>query len=104
MRTIFWATCAALAVILAPLPVEAAEECFADWSKAAPIVREKGLATVEALSRRSRAMLGGDIVKATLCRQEGTYVYRLVLRGEAGTLRNVVLDARDPFGADRASR
>jgi hypothetical protein len=45
--------------------------CIADWSIAAPIVHKEGLATVEALSRLAQAKISGNIVKTTLCEEDG---------------------------------
>jgi uncharacterized membrane protein YkoI len=72
--------------------------CYADWSVAAPIVRKEGLATVEALSRLAQARISGDIVKTTLCKENGGFVYRLVIRSPKGRLFNRTVDARAPFG------
>jgi uncharacterized membrane protein YkoI len=72
--------------------------CYADWSVAAPIVRKEGLATVEALSRLAQARISGEIVKTTLCREGGGFVYRLVIRSPEGRLFNRTVDARAPFG------
>lgn len=72
--------------------------CYADWSVAAPIVKQEGLATVEALTLAARAKLKGDILKTTLCRENGVYVYRVVLRGADGRLTQVTVNAKSPFG------
>jgi hypothetical protein len=79
-------------------PGRAAPGCYADWSVAAPIVRKEGLATVEALSRLARSNISGDIVKTTLCKENGGFVYRLVIRSPGGRLFNRTVDARAPFG------
>lgn len=83
---------------LASAPATAGEECFADWSEAAPIVRKEGLATVESLSGQARDKLDGEIVKTTLCQERGSYVFRLIVRRANGQLKSVTLDARRPFG------
>jgi uncharacterized membrane protein YkoI len=73
------------------------DDCYGDWSVAAPIVREEGLVTVEQLSVAARANLKGDIVKTTLCRERGEYVFRLVVKSLNGQLRGLTVDARRPF-------
>lgn len=86
-----------LAAALAPMPLSAGG-CYADWSVAAPIVRKEGLTTVEALSRLAASRLAGEIVKTTLCQDNGEFIYRLVVRGPDGKLANRTVDARAPFG------
>jgi hypothetical protein len=71
--------------------------CYADWSVAAPIVRKEGLATVEQLSAQARVRFAGDIVRTTLCEEQGGFVYRLVIRDHDGGYRNKTVDARLPF-------
>jgi len=39
----------------------------------------------------------GDVVKVTLCREEGRYVYRLVVRTPAGQHKSLTVDAKEPF-------
>ncbi len=71
--------------------------CIADWSIAAPIVHAQGLTTVEALSRMAATELPGTIVKATLCEENGAFVYRILVRDAGGKLTSRTVDARAPF-------
>ena len=79
-------------------PVGATDACITDWSIAAPIVHQRGLATVEALSRIAAAEIPGNIVKTTLCQENGAYVYRILVRDAQGRLTSRTVDARVPFG------
>jgi uncharacterized membrane protein YkoI len=92
-------TVAAFVLLAGALPWEraAAAGCYEDWSIAAPIVREQGLATVETLARRAEKKISGDIVKTTLCEEKGGFVYRLLIRDPNGRLTNHTVDARTPF-------
>jgi uncharacterized membrane protein YkoI len=82
-------------VVLATSPAQAAG-CYADWSEAAPIVMKEGLTTIEVLAQTARAKISGDIVKTTLCEENGGFVYRLLIREPAGRLVNRTVDARLP--------
>jgi hypothetical protein len=82
--------------VLTPLPAHAGG-CYADWSEAAPVVMKEGLTTIEALAKTARGKLSGDIVKTTLCEENGSFVYRLLIRESAGRLVNRTVDARIPF-------
>lgn len=95
LRNILSLLISSLAVLNAPPAVAA---CIADWSDAAPIVRKEKLATVEALSRIAASEVPGVIVKTTLCEENGSFVYRLLVRDTHGQLLNHTVDARSPFG------
>jgi uncharacterized membrane protein YkoI len=71
--------------------------CYPDWSVAAPIVRKERLTTVETLARQAQAEISGDIIKTTLCEENGGFVYRLLIRDAKGRLSKQTVDARAPF-------
>lgn len=77
---------------------QAGEQCIDDWSIAASVVRKEGLATVEQLSQLAQKTGAGHIVRTTLCRGEGAFVYRIVVKDGKGQLRSLIVDARKPFG------
>lgn len=90
---------AALALIsLAGAPAKAADDCISDWSLAAGVVRKESLATVEQLLQLAKKVVGGAIVRTTLCQEGGAYVYRIVVKEPGGRLKTVTVDARKPFG------
>jgi uncharacterized membrane protein YkoI len=74
-----------------------ADRCYADWSDAAPVVRREALLPTEMLLQQARLRKLGDLVRITLCEQQGRYVYRLVVASAPGRLRNMTVDARQPF-------
>lgn len=76
---------------------EAGDACFADWSVAAGVVKKEGLATVEHLSSLAKTAGTGDIVRTTLCEENGRFVYRIVVKDGKGQLKSLTVDARKPF-------
>lgn len=89
-----------VAALLWVVPVSAVlaeDNCISDWSEAAPLVRQHGLMPVEKLTPLARQKLKGDIVKVTLCKENGAYVYRLVVREPSGPMRTITVDAKTPF-------
>ncbi|MCB1522101.1 MAG: hypothetical protein KDJ37_16240 [Hyphomicrobiaceae bacterium] len=89
----------ALFIAHAPSPARATDDaCIEDWSKAARVVVEEKLIPVERLSRIAVALVNGAIVRTTLCREQGTYVYRFLVRDRMGHLRKYAIDARNPIG------
>jgi hypothetical protein len=87
---------AATIVTTTPRP---APVCIGDWSEAGPIVRAEGLVTIERVSRIARDKAHVEIVTSALCKAEERFVYRLTVRGQAGALRTMLVDARQPFGS-----
>jgi uncharacterized membrane protein YkoI len=73
-----------------------AEDCYSDWGLAGEIVRREKLVTVQQLTQPGTALVTGEIVKTTLCKDGDDYVYKLVVRGAGGQLKTVVVDARRP--------
>ncbi len=89
----------AAVAVAGPAVAEGPAKCFASWSEAAPIVKREALAAVEQVSALARPSLSGaEIIKTTLCEEQGRYVYHLVVREVAGQLKLVAVDARRPFG------
>lgn len=84
------------ATVLLTSPAAAASRCISDWSEAAPIVRKEGLYTVEKLTSEARGKIKGNIVKTTLCQDDNTWVFRLIVRVK-GNLRMMTVDAKNPF-------
>lgn len=79
-------------------PAQAGDDvCVTDWSEAAIIVKNEGLLTVDKLAEQAKAHNAGDIVKTTLCTENGKFVYRLVVREEKGQLKSLTVDAKTPF-------
>jgi hypothetical protein len=72
--------------------------CFANWSEAAPIVKKEALVDVADVSALARTTLAGaEVVKTTLCADQGRYVYRLIVREPKGQVKMLLVDARKPF-------
>lgn len=86
-----------LILVGAVTPGRAGETCFADWSVAAPVVKKEGLATVEQLSQLAKSSGSGDIVRTTLCQDDGRFTYKIVVKDAKGQLKSLSVDARKPF-------
>ena len=77
-------------------PAVKAADCLNDWAAASQIVKSENLLTVEQLPSVAADQIQGQIVKTQLCRENGGYVYRLVVRDPKGQMKQVVIDARSP--------
>ena len=91
----------ALLIAFAPAPhvvaTAAEEQCFQDWSEAAPVVRKEALRSAKDVRDLARKHRKGQVLTITLCQDSGKYVYKLVILGEAGRVENVTVDALAPF-------
>ena len=89
---------AAAALSAAPaLAAVPADHCFADWSDAVPVVQREALTAVRDLHVQARQRNVGDVVRVTLCAQQGRFVYRLLVREPKGSVVPLTVDARRPF-------
>jgi len=83
-------------------------DCFAEWSDAAIVVREKALTPVRDLHTEARRRNLGDIVRVTLCtdrsKSRQPYVYRLLVREPDGRVVTLVVDAIAPFTEQPSGR
>lgn len=87
-----------LAAPAAPAP----GTCLDDWSDAAPIVVSEGLTPARDIQIHARRHYASDLVRITLCREEGGYVYRLLLRDDRGRINHLKINAL-PVSASAAS-
>jgi hypothetical protein len=79
-------------------PAGAAQtRCWPDWSEARLVVQRESLATVSHVHDLIQRRKAGDLVRVTLCSEQGRYVYRLMIREPVGRVVNTTVDARDPF-------
>jgi uncharacterized membrane protein YkoI len=73
----------------------AVAKCWTDWSDAAVIVRRETLMPIERANKFARDKHpGAEVIKVTLCEEQGKFVYRLLLRERQGQLKTELLDAR----------
>lgn len=87
----------AAALVAEPATAAPPERCYPDWSQAAEIVRAESLVTAKDVHERARTGQIGDVVRMTLCEDNGRYVYRLVVREAKGQVVKLTVDARRPF-------
>jgi uncharacterized membrane protein YkoI len=72
-------------------------QCYPTWSEASGVASSENLMPVERLSQMARARYKGEVVKTTLCRERGRFVYRMVIREARGVFKTVTVDAHRPF-------
>ena len=87
------ATLGASAASASPPPAT----CCAGWSDALPVVQREALASVSELHADARRQKLGDLVRITLCSDQGRFVYHLLVREPQGRVVPMVVDAHHPF-------
>ena len=85
---------AALAAAFLATAGHATEPGCVEWSRAGPIIAEKGLVPANVIFKEVQKRAGGKIVSQALCNFGGQFVYRLVVLGPTGEVANVTVDAR----------
>ena len=73
--------------------------CFTEWSDAVPVVHREALTAVRDIHSQARRRQLGDVVRVTLCSDDGRFVYRLLVREPKGGIVSMTVDARRPFEA-----
>lgn len=95
-------TSQALSPGISPLqsaPPLAETKCWTDWSEAALIARREVLTPIERINKLARDKHpGAEVIKVTLCEEQGKFVYRLLLRERQGQVKSELMDARQPAG------
>ena len=71
-------------------------QCWSDWSAAAPVVHREALRPAKDVREQAQKSNSGQLLNITLCAEQGKYVYRLLILKTAGTLEAVTIDARPP--------
>ena len=94
--------CSVLSTGAAPMPAHATaaavqNQCWADWSTAAPVVHREALRPAKDVRDLAQKNSSGQLLNITLCAEQGKYVYRLLILKTAGTVEAVTVDARHPF-------
>lgn len=69
------------------------DQCYHDWSDAAPVVAREQLRTARDVSEDAREQSGSDVVRIMLCRENDAYIYRLVVRRPDGRISNLKVGA-----------
>ncbi len=88
---------AILALSPAPAAVGQSVRCYEDWSDAAPIVLREHLVPARDLHSWARKKLKSKVIRVTLCQDGERYIYRLLVRGPKGRIRNRTVEARGPL-------
>lgn len=77
-----------------PLPAGAQERCLTAGEQRAAIAAGEAI-PLAAVRRMLRQRMGGELVRARLCRRAGHLIYLLTVLSRDGKVRRVTVDARN---------
>ena len=92
-RVIKGAAVAAVVGLLLTAAGQAAEQNCLPWASAAPVIAKNSLLPANIIYQVVQQRTGGQIIHATLCDQDGRFIYKLVVLGAKGDVSNVTVDA-----------
>ncbi len=81
------------ALILMGGAVDARAQCV-PWKQAAELIKENHLVSGKDVYDRIKQKSASQIITANLCKEDGRFIYRIVLMSPAGQVTNVSVDAR----------
>jgi uncharacterized membrane protein YkoI len=84
---------AVVAGLVSVAPGHAAEQNCLPWSDAAPVIAKNSLLPANVIYQMVQSRTGGQIIHASLCQDDGRFIYKLVVLGAKGDVNNVTVDA-----------
>jgi uncharacterized membrane protein YkoI len=92
-RAITQAVIAAVIGLMLTAAGQAAETNCLPWASAAPVIAQNSLLPANIIYQMVQSRTGGQIIHASLCDENGRFLYKLVVLGTKGDVSNVTVDA-----------
>jgi uncharacterized membrane protein YkoI len=92
-RAITEAVIAAVIGLVLTAAGQAAEPNCLPWASAAPVIAQNSLLPANIIYQMVQSRTGGQIIHASLCDENGRFLYKLVVLGAKGDVSNVTVDA-----------
>jgi uncharacterized membrane protein YkoI len=83
---------AAIGFMLAAAGQGAEQNCV-PWKEAADTIAKNSLLPANTIYQMVQSRMGGQIIHASLCNDNGRFFYKLVVLGTKGDVSNVTVDA-----------
>jgi uncharacterized membrane protein YkoI len=64
------------------------------WKSAGAIISQNSLVPGDVVYQKVQSKTGGKVISATLCENGGKFVYKMVVLGKKGDVKNITVDAR----------
>jgi len=93
-RAIRQTATAALAAVMVTAAVAPAHAGCLPWKSAGAIISQNSLVPGNVIYQKVQSKTGGKVISATLCENGGKFVYKIVVLGKKGDVKNLTVDAR----------
>ena len=87
----------AIAGLVAVMMIAAASPAQAGcvpWKSAGAIISQNSLVPGNVIYQKVQSKTGGKVISATLCENGNKFVYKIVVLGKKGDVKNLTVDAR----------
>ena len=85
---------AGLAAVAMTAAVPPAHADCVPWKSAGAIISQNSLVPGNVIYKKVQSKTGGKVISATLCENNGRFVYKMVVLGKKGDVKNLTVDAR----------
>lgn len=85
---------AALTTVMLTVAAPAARADCVPWKSAGAIISQNSLVPGDVVYQKVQSKTGGKVISATLCENGGKFVYKMVVLGKKGDVKNITVDAR----------
>lgn len=87
------AVAALTAVILSAAAPPARAACV-PWKSAGALISQNSLVPGNVIYKKVQSKTGGKVISATLCQNGSNFVYKVVVLGKKGDVKNLTINAR----------
>lgn len=93
-RTIRQIAIAVLAAVMMTAAATPARAGCVPWKSAGAVISQNSLVPGNVIYKRVQSKTGGKVISATLCENGNRFVYKIVVLGKKGDVKNLTVDAR----------
>ena len=84
----------ALAAVAMTAAVPPAHADCVPWKSAGAVISQNSLVPGNVIYKKVQSKTGGKVISATLCENGNKFVYKIVVLGKKGDVKNLTVDAR----------
>lgn len=85
---------AVLATFMLAATVPQARAGCVPWKSAGALISKNSLVPGNVIYKKVQSKTGGKVISANLCENGGKFVYKVVVLGKKGDVKNITVDAR----------
>ncbi len=85
---------AALTTVILIAAVPPARAACVPWRSAGALISQNSLVPGNVIYKKVQAKTGGKVISANLCQNGSNFVYKVVVLGKKGDVKNLTINAR----------